>query len=75
MCANNESRSAGWQERGPEVLEFMGDTLGSDTALELLRRGAGDLGNEARIRWKQEVKDFLNAKGKSRLQRDGFPED
>jgi hypothetical protein len=31
-------------------------------ALDLLRRGAGDLGNEARIRWKQEVKDFLNAK-------------
>jgi hypothetical protein len=33
MCANNESRNAGWQERGPEVLAFMADTLGSDTGL------------------------------------------
>jgi len=34
-------------------------------ALDLLRRGAGDLGNDARIRWKQEVKDFLNASARS----------
>jgi hypothetical protein len=34
-------------------------------ALDLLRRGAGDLENDARIRWKQEVKDFLNASARS----------
>jgi hypothetical protein len=77
MCANNESRNAGWQERGPEVLAFMADTLGSDTALELLRRGAGDLGNEERVRWKQEVRDFLireaRRRGKAASKETAFP--